>query len=114
MRKKQPAPKPWKHEHMDTVVSGEDRTNPTEMIRAADDTYVATVNAVGKDWPWHDEALNRVHIALIVRAVNRDHHFTTVMEALSGLIDATANVIDVGSAYDQAVRVLKAAEEATG
>ena len=35
-------------------------------------------------------------------------------EALSGLIDATANVIDVGPAYDQAVRVLKAAQAATG
>ena len=37
-----------------------------------------------------------------------------LMEALKGLVDATANVIDVGPAYDQAVRVLKAAEEATG
>ena len=37
-----------------------------------------------------------------------------LVEALKGLIDATANVIDVGPAYDQAVRVLKSAEEATG
>ena len=55
-----------------------------------------------------DEA--EANAALIVRAVN---NLEPLMEALKGLVAATANVIDVGPAYDQAVRALKAAEEAT-
>lgn len=70
MRKKKPSPRPWRHEHVDTIVGGEERTNPTEIIRAADDTYIATVNAIGKDWPWHDEPLNHANAALIIEAIN--------------------------------------------
>ena len=53
---------------------------------------------------------DEANATFIARAVN---NLAPLMEALSALVDATANVIDVGPAYDQAVRVLKAAEEAT-
>ena len=57
-----------------------------------------------------DEAEQRIGL---YRDVLTDRN-TALVGALRALVAATANVIDVGPAYDQAVRALLAAEEATG
>ena len=52
-------------------------------------------------------------IAVLAEKLQKaEDRLAPLIKALSGLVAATANVIDVGPAYDQAVRDLKAAEEA--